>query len=86
MFIVKESGRQRVLRTGHKNVHAFVEGALVKPLDSGFEVDNAVRVLYNPHKYSCFTTVEHGPIFRADKVGLYGGLTLASVPQQRGTV
>lgn len=28
-FIVRESGRQRVIREGRKNVHAFVEGELI---------------------------------------------------------
>ena len=35
-FIVSVSGRQRVLRTGHKNVHAVVRGTLAGQQDSEF--------------------------------------------------
>ncbi len=46
-FIVRESGRQRVLKTGKKNVHAFVVGTPA----SGFKVNrmcSITKVYYNP--------------------------------------
>lgn len=48
-FSVSEAGRQRVIRAGRKNVHAYVTGTLVDSLPE-CEVD----VTYNPYKYSTF--------------------------------
>lgn len=48
-FTVSEKGRQRVIREGRKNVHAYVVGTLVDTLPE-CEVD----VTYNPYKYSSF--------------------------------
>ena len=61
-FVVSESGRQRVLRTGHKNVHAFVRGHLVDSkgvfgIDANTHKDLPVRVVYNPYRSGQFEAV-----------------------------
>lgn len=48
-FHVSEAGRQRVIREGRKNVHAYVIGTLTDALPA-CEVD----VTYNPYKYKGF--------------------------------
>jgi hypothetical protein len=49
-FIVRESGRQRVLQEGRKNVHAFARGYIT---GSAFGTDKHGRlpvvITYNPH-------------------------------------
>ena len=55
-FRVSEAGRQRVLRTGQKNVHAFVEGTLV---DRGRRFAGR-RASYNPRLRDCFYDVGSG--------------------------
>lgn len=56
-FVVQEVGRQRVLRTGRKNVHAFIRGALV---GSGCgtahdrEQSLGARIGYNPYAGGTF--------------------------------
>jgi hypothetical protein len=56
-FIVSEAGRQRVLATGRKNVHAFIEGWLsdsamgIAPQDGKYL---PARITYNPRRYSTF--------------------------------
>lgn len=62
-FKVNEAGRQRVLATKQKNVHAFIEGDIV--FDGAFEAgvllfpsacehECNILVTYNPYKYSTF--------------------------------
>lgn len=59
-FIVQEGGRQRVIREGRKNVHAFVRGAIA-PMASHQEFRSILkRVLYNPYECPTFTW-EDGP-------------------------
>lgn len=48
-FKVSEAGRQRVIKTKHKNVHAGVVGFL-----SDYEQDYTTQVSYNPYKYAQF--------------------------------
>ncbi len=54
---VSESGRERVLRTHRKNVHAYVIGDLVQSYDKGFEPtpgqlsNMPYDISYNP--YTC---------------------------------
>lgn len=52
-FVVQEGGRQRVLRTKQKNVHAFVRGSFVGNLELYFE-RNLKRAYYNPYEYNSF--------------------------------
>ena len=53
-FIVHEAGRQRVLATGRKNVHAFVRGFWEPATASWFEERGAQRARYNPRESACF--------------------------------
>lgn len=55
-FHVSEAGRQRVLATGRKNVHAWVRGVLI-PSGMGTSLDRGAlhcRVNYNPFKGPSF--------------------------------
>ena len=54
-FVVRQSGRNRVLREGKKNVHAFVRGE-IRPF-TDFDYENCPTldvVTYNPYKYVGF--------------------------------
>jgi len=71
-FVVRESGRQRVLRERSKNVHAFIRGKLVRSVPLGCERDEAsveamtlgrcdlIRVSYDPYLSGHFFVVETG--------------------------
>ena len=48
---VRQGGRQKVLREGRKNVHAFINGRLVA--DHG-RLKGGEQITYNPYKYSSF--------------------------------
>ena len=68
-FKVSEAGRQRVLREGRKNVHAYIIGDLVdcKPLTEG-EI-----VTYNPFKYSSFVLKDtEAPVHKAERLSIAG--------------
>ena len=62
-FVVREAGRQTVIRTGQKNVHAFVRGEVLEPtkeLRTKFSVENRIRsdysfAVYDPYdECGCF--------------------------------
>jgi hypothetical protein len=73
-FEVSQAGRERVLSTGRKNVHAFVVGTPVEP--SG--IRNGVGVTYNPRKFSSFVTATGEPVTKAALVAItVGGMTAA---------
>lgn len=66
-FIVRESGRQRVLRDKSKNVHAFAEGHEVTLAPT----KGWVRVRYNPYLFSTFVLASNEkPVARADFIRL----------------
>jgi hypothetical protein len=73
-FKVLESGRQRVLRSGVKNVHAGVIGDLVTeeiiPLEK-----IGHQVYYNPKTQATFT-VNNIPVYTADVVRFYPDKTV----------
>jgi len=49
-FKVNESGRQRVIKEGRKNVHAFVVADSYKGLiNNEVDLDRCVRITYNPY-------------------------------------
>lgn len=63
---VYENGRQRVLKTKEKNVHAYVIGTLVPspPINLGFK-----PITYNPYKFKSFILVENQtPVFGGESV------------------
>lgn len=63
-FVVREAGRQRVLKTGRKNVHAFVKGRLCDAQGCfGTDADGKdfpVEIKYNPHVAGHFFTPHRG--------------------------
>jgi hypothetical protein len=83
-FIVNEAGRQRVLRTKQKNVHAWVSGTVrtyrsliseqgLPPLGLFHYRDLMVRnVTYNPYKYNMFVRMDKPfePVVLADQAYL----------------
>lgn len=56
IFKVSEAGRQRVLATKRKNVHAGVIGELLDTPPLGTEVP----VAYDPYKYNSFVNLLNG--------------------------
>ena len=67
-FKVSEAGRQRVIHTQHKNVHATVKGVWedrpgqLPPL-------HALPIRYNPYETQYFEAMG-APVFQADEVWL----------------
>ncbi len=62
-FVVRKAGREKAILTGHKNVHAFVKGALTgrrgcMGMDATGK-DFGMRIRYNPYLHSSF--VYHAP-------------------------
>ncbi len=53
VFKVNQSGRERVIKEGKKNVHAFVTGMLVA-VNSGGDFKRDTKITYNPYKYTSF--------------------------------
>ena len=90
-FVVREGGRQRVLREKRKNVHAFIEGTLVRQVVAGEEaverggggvlvgeeVHTGQRARYNPYKYSSWVGPSEEKVTGADRtvVTSDGGVT-----------
>lgn len=53
-FLVSESGRQRVLREGRKNVHAYIEGLITFTPFKGYMSLNWRPLTYNPYEHTAF--------------------------------
>lgn len=51
-FIVSETGRQKVIKTKRKNVHAFVKGFIYK-MDERY-LKYSYLITYDPYRDSCF--------------------------------
>jgi hypothetical protein len=56
-FVVRQSGRRQVLRSGHKNVHAFILGELSDFIEPPAQAE---RVTYNPYKHERFVSCDNG--------------------------
>ena len=56
-FVVREGGRQRVLRERKKNVHAFVRGEITYFDDFDPDYLDYTLVSYNPYKFDTFVDV-----------------------------
>jgi len=60
-FVVRKSGRERVLSEGKKNVHAFVRGEITHfdDFDPEYHPDylDYTLVSYNPYKFDTFVDV-----------------------------
>lgn len=68
-FVVRQSGRERVLREGKKNVHAFVRGDA-----TFFRYTNRPMLdtlTYNPYKYVSFVDKQtEEPVYKASRAWL----------------
>jgi hypothetical protein len=53
-FKVSQAGRERVLRDGVKNVHAFITGKIADHAD----MEGAVGVTYRPHTMTQFSRID----------------------------
>ena len=82
-FHVSEAGRQRVLKSRRKNVHAWVRGDWNNYLHTGTSQiipENSVEVTYNPYKYSTFVLAKDGtPIKNARYVAIHGRKIYAQI-------
>jgi len=68
-FVVRQSGRNRVLSEGRKNVHAFVRGDA-----TFFRYTNRPMLdtlTYNPYKYASFVNKQtEEPVYKASRAWL----------------
>jgi hypothetical protein len=82
-FHVSEAGRQRVLKSRRKNVHAWVRGDWNNYLHTGTSQiipENSVEVTYNPYKYSTFVIAKDGtPMKNARYVAIHGRKIYAQI-------
>ena len=78
-FVVRQGGRQRVLKERKKNVHAFVRGDATYFTDYGVDLlDDADKkcptldnVMYNPYKYDSFVKlIDKTPVRKAKRAYL----------------
>lgn len=73
-LVVRPSGRDRVLREGVKNVHAFIKGTIVTVNESlpdswGYSTE----ITYNPYMYDSFVEKGTGiPVKKAKDIYLGG--------------
>jgi|CXWL01.1.fsa_nt_gi hypothetical protein len=68
-FVVRESGRKRVLKEKRKNVHAFVRGILADfHNNTDGSVTHFTRVHYNPFRAGYFFTEITNPVHNASLV------------------
>lgn len=87
IFKVSEAGRQRVLRTNHKNVHAGIEGELdldwlnFNVEDVSFEdMPPMTTVRYNPYQFSSFVTEPtKQPILVSNRVVIMNNTVFAEI-------
>lgn len=66
-LVVQPAGRARVLATGRKNVHAFIRASSIIISDYSVWDDQAVRLKYNPYKFSSFVLEERDSYRPIDK-------------------
>jgi hypothetical protein len=72
-FRVQQGGRQRVVNTGRKNVHAFVRGHLDFASDQRFPGRHSwERIYYDPFKHTSFVRYNGEPVHVADEVLITG--------------
>lgn len=72
-FIVRQSGREKVLKEKVKNVHAFIkvnpdEGKIDLDQDMNIYDKKGTYIKYNPYLYDSFVTMSEEPISKASKV------------------
>jgi hypothetical protein len=64
-FTVRKAGRERVLREGKKNVHAFINGTLCELSEVATMPNDTCMVTYNPFKAGHFYPNDMGPRYAA---------------------
>lgn len=57
-LVVSEASRQRILREGRKNVHAFCEGFITGAFDEIQDTSNHEYITYNPYAMGTFFNPE----------------------------
>lgn len=68
-FKVRQGGRERVIREGRKNVHAFIVGDLTEESMP----EHTRLVTYNPYKYASFVDkASEAPVYHASHVRIEG--------------
>jgi len=68
-FVVRQSGRNRVLSEGRKNVHAFVRGDVTFFTDTNRPTLDTLT--YNPYKYASFVDKQtEEPVYEASRAWL----------------
>jgi hypothetical protein len=73
VFKVSQKGRERVLRTKRKNVHAGIVGTFITTFQVADPTNAGHLVTYNPYKYSQFVDVGTlKPVHTAEAVYLRG--------------
>lgn len=78
VFIVQEKGRERVKKTGRKNVHAWVEGWLTNYAKA--RIGKVMEpISYNPYRSKYFRTKKAKRVTKAESVVLYSGGVLAHI-------
>ncbi len=79
-FIVRQVGRERVLREKKKNVHAWIEGSFgIIHCGDDMIFNDGIGVRYNPYTNSEFEMADCGePIYKANVVWIDEGLVKAS--------
>ena len=66
-LVVRPAGREKVLREGRKNVHAFIRGTV----DGQAVQSQTVEITYNPYRYDSFVVKgTEEPIKTAESVTL----------------
>lgn len=81
VFKVSQAGRQRVIREGRKNVHAYVAGNKNHLYSIGDMLD-WVQVVYNPYLLETFVRVDtNAPVYEARRVFMNAqGQVFADLP------
>ena len=78
-FVVREGGRQRVIRDKQKNVHAFVRGTLVKSASLAQRLLGGVT--YNPYQNTTFVNRRTGEaVLAAPLVHLHSDRKVTYIP------
>jgi len=56
-FVVRQTGREKVLKEKVKNVHAFIVGHLLNNREYIIKSGSSKLVTYNPYKFNSFVTM-----------------------------
>lgn len=75
-YVVRQAGRERVLKENRKNVHAFVRGKLIDELPAWYYENNGHwdfgSATYNPYKYKSFVDNFTGkPVYESNLAILF---------------